>query len=86
MRELCEQQEFLKAGNAGEQLEAVLSELLVKTLYLEWGLVGLRGLRIDGKHATPELLIHQGPEALVEEILEAIKSELGLTEEERKNF
>ena len=85
VRDLCARAEYLRAGESSERLEAGLNELLVKALYLEWGLVSVRGLRIDGKRATPETVICSGPETLSEEILAAIKAELGLTEEERKN-
>lgn len=85
-RELCLRHEFLKAGNAQEQLEASLSDLLVERLYLKWGLAELEGLLIDGEPASPSALIEKGPELLASEILASIQSELGLSEDERKNF
>jgi hypothetical protein len=85
VRELCLKQEFLKAGNAGEQMDSSLTDLLVLKLYLEWGLAEIRGLDIDGEDATLQSLVENGPERLTDEIVESIKSELGLTAGERKN-
>jgi hypothetical protein len=86
VRELTLRHEFLKAGPAVDQLEAAWADLLVRKLYVEWGLAGLEGLSIDGEAATVELLIDKGPEALLEEVVSAIQDEIGLSEEERKNF
>jgi hypothetical protein len=85
-RELSIRNEFLKAGDAPDQLEASLADLLVRRLYIEWGLAELIGLRVDGEPATVEVLIDKGPEALADEIIFAIRGQLGLSEEERKNF
>jgi hypothetical protein len=86
VRELTLRHEFLKAGPAADQLEAAWADLLVRKLYVEWGLAGLEGLSIDGESATLELLIDKGPEELVDEVVSAIQEETGLSEEERKNF
>ena len=85
VRELTRQHEFLKAGDITEQLAASLADLLVRKLYLEWGLAKVEGLKIDGAPASPANLIARGPEELVEEIISAIKTESGLNENERKN-
>jgi hypothetical protein len=85
-RTLALKQEFLKAGDESDQLAASLKDLLVRRLYLEWGLMQVKGLKIDGVRATIPDLIEQGPEELVNEIIEAIKSECGLSEDERKNY
>ncbi|MFL6546033.1 MAG: hypothetical protein ACJ8LM_12750 [Candidatus Udaeobacter sp.] len=69
-----------------EQTEAALADLLAKKLYLEWGLAQIDGLTIDGNPAGVELLISKGPELLCDEIVAKIRAEIGLTEEERKNF
>jgi hypothetical protein len=84
-RELSLKYEFMKAGEPSDQVEASLADLLVRRLYLEWGLVQLRGLTIDGQQPTAEALIEKGPEALSDEIISAIRAELELSEEERKN-
>ncbi len=86
IRELSGRLEFLDAGEqAGEKVEAALLRGEIEKLYLEWGLREVHGLRIDGAEATVESLIEAGPEELCREVLEAIKHECGLTEEERKN-
>jgi hypothetical protein len=85
VRELSIRYEFLRAGNTADQLEASLADLLVRRLYLEWGLAELSGLRVDEQPATVEVLIDRGPEALSDEIIAVIRAELGLSEEERKN-
>jgi hypothetical protein len=86
VRDLSLKHEFLKAGDTGEQLEASLADLLARKLYLAWGVERLEGLRIDGEPATVEGLIEKGPEQLSDEIIDVIRRELGLSEEERKNF
>lgn len=86
VRELALRNEFLKAAEIPDQMEAALADLLIKKLYLRWGLVEIRGLTIDGKPATPERLIDDGPEALADEVVSGIRVELELSPEERKNF
>jgi hypothetical protein len=86
VRDLMRRDEFLRAGDPADQVEAGLADLLVRKLYVEWGLRGIEGLEIDGVTATPQLLIDAGPEELSEEIAASIQGELSLTEEERKNF
>ena len=82
---LSSKYEFLKAGDALEKAEAHLAELLVRRLYLEWGLAVIEGLSIDGEKASVELLIEKGPELLCDEIVAFIRAELELSEDERKN-
>ncbi len=85
VRELSLKYEFLKAGEPSDQVEASLSDLLVRKLYLDWGLAELSGLRIDGEPATVEKLIEKGPDTLSSEIVDRIKADFELSEEERKN-
>ena len=85
VRELTLRYEFLKAGDAVDQLDAALADLLVKKLYLEWGVVALQGLLIDGEMATVQTLVEKGPEDLVDEAIAALQTAIGLTDEERKN-
>ncbi len=85
VRELALQHEFLQAGPISDQLEATLGDLLVQKLYLEWALTDIQGLRIDGHAGTVEMLIEKGPEALSTEIASAIRADISLSEEERKN-
>ena len=83
--ELTARNEFLKAGDLEDRLEADLADLLVKRLYLNWGLAAIAGLTIDGEAANGDLLAEKGPESLAEEIIEAIRQETELSEDERKN-
>jgi hypothetical protein len=85
IRELTLRYEFLKAGDSADELEASLSEMLVQRLLLEWGLVEITGLTVDGEEGTTQILIEKGPETLAEEVLAAVRKEIGLSENERKN-
>ena len=49
VRELTLRHEFLKAGPAADQLEAAWADLLVRKLYVEWGLAGSKALRSTEK-------------------------------------
>jgi len=68
-----------------EKVEASLLLREIDRVYVEWGLSEVRGLNIDGHPATASWLIEAGPECLCEEVLEAIKRENHLNEEDRKN-
>lgn len=85
IKELTLHHEFLKAGDIPDQLDATIADLLVRKLYLDWGLTTITGLQIDRNPATKDLLIEKGPEPLVEEVLTAIRAEIGLSEDEIKN-
>jgi hypothetical protein len=86
IREIGRKLEFLEAsGDAREKLESAVLAAEVDRAYLEWGLMGVEGLEIDGVAATAGSLIETGPVELAEEILARIKGECGLTESERKN-
>ncbi len=86
VREIGQRLEFLEAGEEfREKVEANLLSHEIDRIYLEWGLVGIEGLKIDGEPASGELVAEKGPEALTKEIIDAIKSQCGLSEEERKN-
>jgi len=84
-RELTLQNEFLRSGDAPDQMTAALTELYAQRLYLEWGFVEMAGFTIDGQTPTAGLLIARGPETLCQEIAEAIQSEMSLSDDERKN-
>jgi len=78
--------ECLAAGDkVSDQIEAALLTQEIDRLYLEWGLVSIAGLTIDGAPATPAGVVEAGPENLCKEILTAIRAECQLSEEERKN-
>jgi hypothetical protein len=86
IREIGQKLEFLDAGeNFREKVEANLLSHEIDQIYLEWGLVRIDGLTIDGEAATVELVIAKGPEGLTKEIVDAVKAQCGLTEEQRKN-
>jgi hypothetical protein len=85
VRELTMKNEFLRAGDATDQVDAALADLLVARLYLEWGLEKIESLLIDGEIATVDLLISNGPEDLSHEIVRAIQQEIALSDDERKN-
>jgi len=86
IRELSRKVEFLEAGDdVREKIEASLLAHEVQRLYIEWGLRQVTGLEIDGREATGELLVSDGPEQLCNEIVAAIRAECGLGPDERKN-
>lgn len=86
VRDLASRLEFFEAGSGNkDQIEANILSAEIERLYLRWGLREVSGLTIDGQSATPELLASSGPEDLFVEALNAVKSECGLSEAERKN-
>ncbi len=90
MREIGRKAEFLEAGgaagkDAGGKIEAAVIAGEIDRAYLEWGLVAIEGLTIDGEPATPAMVIERGPVELGAEALTRVKAEWGLSETERKN-
>ncbi len=86
IRELDRKLEYLQAGDdVRSRVDAAIVSSEIDRIYLEWGLEGISGLAVDGAPATPSTVIERGPETLVREILEAIRRECFLSEEERKN-
>ena len=86
IREIGRKAEFLAAGtDAREKLEAAVVGAEVDRAYLEWGLLSVEGLTIDGEAAIPQAVVDKGPLELATEILSRVKSECGLSEAERKN-
>jgi len=86
IRELAKRMDFLESSQeVGDRMDAGLVRAEVDRIYVQWGLAGVSGLTIDGEAATPEGLAERGPEGLFREALEAVRSETGLTEEQRKN-
>jgi len=86
IRDLAKRIEFLEAGEKPEdKMDASILRAEIDRLYVEWGLKAISGLIVDGAEATPLTLLEHGPEPLVREALQFIRSEIELSEEERKN-
>jgi hypothetical protein len=86
VREISRKAEFLQASTElHEKIEANILAQEIDAMYLQWGLVSIEGLAIDGERATAELLLEKGPEDLAREVVRAIKEQCGLSEAERKN-
>lgn len=86
IREIAHKLEFTRATDTPQNtIDAALISGEVDGICLNWGLLQLEGLDIDDKAAQPQDLMASGPEKLCREVVEAIKHECGLTEEERKN-
>ena len=85
VRELMRRVTFLSAGkDPQDKMDALLLKTEIDGTFVRWGVQGVSGLQIDGIPANPADLA-AGPEDLFREALAAVKRELGLTEEERKN-
>ncbi len=86
IRELAARLEFLEAGgSAKEQMDAALLHAEIDRTYLEWGVLAVGGLFLDGEVATATSLAERGPENLCREAVRAVKAQAGLSEAERKN-
>ena len=86
IREIGLKAEFLSAStDPRDQVDLAVIERKIECLYLQWGLVTVDGLLIDGEPATRQSLIERGPETLTNEILTCLRGEIALSEEERKN-
>ena len=86
VREISRKAEFLEAGTElHEKIEANILAQEIDAMYLQWGLVKIDGLIIDGEVATAVQLLEKGPEDLAREVVGAIKAQFGLSEAERKN-
>jgi hypothetical protein len=85
VRELARRAEFLDAGkDPADKMDAALLQAEIAQLYVTWGVKAVEGLTVDGVAAGPEMLA-AGPEEVFREALAAVRSEIGLIEEERKN-
>ena len=86
VRDLADKVEFAAAGESPrDKLDAALLTSEIERTYVLWGLEAVSGLSLGGGQATPESLLASGPEALLREILGAIRAECGLSDDERKN-
>lgn len=86
VRGLLEELGCRAAGDSPEdQLAAVQLELEADRIYTEWGVLEIEGLKVDGAPATVAACLAKGPELLCREMAAAVREELALTEDERKN-
>jgi hypothetical protein len=86
VREIARRMDYLGAGEeAGGKMDAGLLRAEIDRVYVAWGLRAVRGLVVDGREAGPEALAESGPEELFREALALVRSQTGLSEEERKN-
>jgi hypothetical protein len=86
IRELARRTEFLAAGqDPGERMDAALLRVEIDRLYLKWGVLAIEGLDLDGAQASPETLAATGPEDLFREAVAAVRAQMGLSVDERKN-
>jgi hypothetical protein len=83
--EVMQKNEFLRSGSSLDQVQAQAAELLAQRIFLEWGLVSVHGLRLDGRKPSVAQLIEHGPADLCQEIVGCIRDTLELSENERKN-
>lgn len=86
VRDLAVRLEYFEAGrDEKNQMEASLLAAEIDRLYLDWGLLDVCGLVIDGEPAEVRTFIENGPEDLVHEVLRLVRNSCGLDEQERKN-
>lgn len=85
VRALARKVECFESGDLGQRMDAGVLRAEIDRMYLEWGLVEVSGLTVDGAAATAEVLAERGPEELFREALAAVRRETGLSEDERKN-
>lgn len=86
VRGLLSELEYRSAGSEAEdRLSAAMLQASIDRLYIEWGLLRVEGLAIDGAGADAGSLVERGPEALCHEIAEALRRQCRLSEDERKN-
>jgi len=86
VRALLAELEYRTAGPGLEdRLAASELESAIDRVYIEWGLVRVSHLEIDGEEAGVASLVQRGPEKLCREIAAAIRKQCHLSEDERKN-
>jgi len=86
IRETGEKLAFHMAGDSViDAAQAAEIRARMDALYIRWGLDEISGITIDGEPISLENLLERGPDSLAREIVEAIKGELFLDEDERKN-
>lgn len=71
--------------NDKDVAEASMVRREMARLVLEWGIVDVAGIHVDGAPITKQLLLEDGPEELPMEILGELQRQISLDEEQRKN-
>ncbi len=86
VRALLTELEYRKAGaELEDRLGASELESAIDRVYVEWGLLRVSHLEIDGEEAGVAALVQRGPERLCREIAASIRKQCSLSEDERKN-
>jgi hypothetical protein len=86
IRETGEKLAFYMAGDSVvDAAQAGEIRARMDALYIRWALDEIEGMTIDGEPVSVDNLLERGPDRLAREIVETIKDELFLDEEERKN-
>jgi hypothetical protein len=86
IRETGEKLAFHLAGDSVvDAAHAAEIRARMDALYIRWGLEDIAGITIDGEPIGLDNLLERGPDALAREIVDSIKGELFLDEDERKN-
>jgi hypothetical protein len=86
IRETGEKLAFHLAGDSVvDAAQAAEIQARMDALYIRWGLEEITGITIDGEPVSLDNLLERGPDTLAREIVDAVKGELFLDEDERKN-
>lgn len=86
IRELARDYEFMAAGESlRERYDTAVIQQEINHRYWQHFVEAVSGLLIDGEPATPESLWSQGPDGLVQEILQVIFARTFLTRDDSKN-
>jgi hypothetical protein len=86
VRSLLAELEYHGAGSGmDDRLAAAEVASRVDRVYVEWGLLRMEGLEIDGEPCGVTALVERGPEELSREIATQIRRQCRLSDEERKN-
>ena len=86
VRSLLAELEYHEAGEGvDDRLAAAEVASRVDRVYVEWGLLNVAGLEVDGEPCGVAVLVERGPERLCREIAAQLRRQCRLSEEERKN-
>lgn len=86
IRELARQYEFTAAGETVQQkYESAVIQQEINKHYWQNFVIAVDGLTIDGAPATTESVWSDGPDGLVQEVLQVVTSHVFLSADEAKN-